>query len=212
MAIAFIGDIHGDYYALQLILNEIAQRPEITAVIQVGDWGWYDYRVDKFKALTYPVPTYWVDGNHEDFTLLPQGEGPQEIAPNCYYMPRGSVLMIDGRKVAFMGGAGSVDAAYNHQWSELENILPQEIAKLNGVTGVDILVTHCPPQSTIQKHFDPHNLMWFGLPVTWKDPNADKIEALWKNLDYPQLICGHMHKQVTDYRVRILNINELFCL
>lgn len=210
--LAFIGDIHGDYDTLQAIMDEIAKRPEIKAIIQVGDWGWYEYFIPKFQNLTYTVPTYWVDGNHEDFTLLPKGEGPQEVAPNCFFVPRGTVIELDGRKVAFLGGAGSVDYQFNKHWSTLENILPEEAARLDGVDGVDILVTHCPPQSIIRQNFDPHNLMWFGLPVTWKDKNADIVERVWKDLKYPMNICGHMHRVVKAYQCRILDINELFCL
>jgi predicted phosphodiesterase len=210
--IAFIGDLHANYRKLQAILDEIAKRPQIVAVIQVGDWGWYTSVIPEFMMVKYPVPTYFVDGNHEDFIALPTGEGPQMIAPNCYYVPRGSVLTIDNRKIAFLGGAGSVDYQFNSRWSPLENILPAEAARLDGVDNVDILVTHCPPQSVIQRHFDPHNLLWFGLPITWKDKNADVIEDVWAKLGYPFNISGHMHRSVIGEKYRILDIEELFCL
>lgn len=211
--IAFVGDIHGEVKTFRRIVDELAPyKDSIKAVIQVGDMGWYSFTRAKFMSQQWDIPIYWIDGNHEDHKLLAGIEEVTQFDPNFFFVPRGTVLELDGRKIVFMGGAGSVDAAYNQYWSPGENIRDSEVAKLDHVTSCDIMVTHCPPQSTIQKYFDPRNLLWFGLPTTWRDPNADKIEALWTRLGKPYLICGHMHKSIADANVRILDIDEVFCM
>ena len=135
-----------------------------------------------------------------------------EVAPNLFYVPRGTVMDVGGIKIGFLGGAASVDKMYrlrqNMHWSEDELITDEDIAKFDDVKSVDMLITHCPPQSVIQEHFDPRMLMYFGLTPQWRDPSADKVEALWERLGKPPLVCGHMHKSVTDGNVRILDINE----
>lgn len=218
MAIGFVGDIHGQVDALRAIVDECAKRPEIKAVIQVGDLGWYQHLIHKWRAQRWDLPVYWIHGNHEEFPLLRGITEVTEVCPNLFYVPNGTVLELDGRKIAFCGGAASVDKNLRQMygfgdWWDDENIRDEDLRKFEGVESVDIFVTHCPPQSIIQKHFDPMNLVtYFNLPITWKDPNADKIEAQWKRWNYPLLLAGHMHKKVTDYQCRILQINELFCM
>lgn len=208
--IAFLGDIHGSANALQRAINAAVERGA-TALIQVGDFGWYQNTVGNFKRVDYKIPVYWIDGNHEDHALIEQGV---DINPNCIYMPRGTVAEIAGKKIGFLGGAASVDKEIRLRqgvhWSDKELIEEADIAKFDEIDYLDFLVTHTPPQSTIDKHFDPKTLLWFGLnPKTWFDPSARHVENLWNRLGNPKLICGHMHRAVTDRTVRILNIEDL---
>lgn len=217
--IAFVGDIHGQFHSLAGILAQIEKYPEITAIIQVGDFGFYPKFREEIAELKPTVPLYAIDGNHEDFNLFDGLTEVTEMGPNVFFVPRGMVLEIDCRTIAFMGGAGSVDKEFRKQygrhWDGRENITPDQIANFRkNVEGkqIDIMVTHAPPQAVIQRNFDPNGLLFFGLPTTWKDVNADIIETLWTDVGQPQLICGHMHKHVVDGTVRILDINELYCL
>jgi UDP-2,3-diacylglucosamine pyrophosphatase LpxH len=221
--IGMIGDIHAAHMMLQNIVKKIEAhnkmcddyaRPEkkITVIIQVGDYGWYKFSAPWFQKVVSSIPIYWIEGNHEDFNMLKDYTEVTEVAPNQFFVPRGIVLELDGRRVAFMGGAGSVDKAYNPMWSELENITDEQLNRLNTKEKVDLLITHVPPQSVIEKHFDPKDLAAFGLPDTWSDINAWKIQRLWNNYGKPPLVCGHMHKSVVDGNVRILNEGELYAV
>jgi Icc-related predicted phosphoesterase len=160
--LAFLGDIHGDHEAFQAVLDEVVKF-EFTALIQVGDFGWYKNTIPHFRAMKFPIPVYFIDGNHEEFPLLRGITDVTEMSENLFFVPRGTVLMLDDRKVAFMGGAASVDKdirlSLGASWYDDENIRNEEIRRLDGVEGVDILVTHAPPQSIVQKHFDPRNLL-----------------------------------------------------
>jgi predicted phosphodiesterase len=211
MSIVILGDIHGLSKVLGAVDEEVSKDSKVVAGIQVGDMGWYEDTLELFHRLDLKLPWYWIDGNHEDFSLLKYKE-VTEVAPNLFYVPRGTVMEIDGITVGFLGGAASVDKMYrlkqNMHWSEEELITDEDIAKFDGISKVDLLITHCPPQSFIQKHFDPRFLLYFGLSESWRDPSADKVEALWERLGKPPLVCGHMHKSITDDNIRLLDCNE----
>lgn len=218
MALAILGDIHGDSWQLKYAQEQIAESSgNVTAIIQVGDFGWYKETIYDFRRVKCKVPVYWIDGNHEDFRLLNGYNVVTEVFENCFYIPRGTVLTFEGKKIAFCGGAASVDKAlrlrYGMQWYQEELITDEELARLDGVDDVDILVTHTPPQSVIDNNFDQNFLLNFKLdPRTWFDPSAHKMEVLWSRLGHPPLYCGHMHKKIQDRSCRIIDINEMIYL
>jgi len=208
MSICILGDLHAAVDTLARVDKNLPS--DCVAGIQVGDLGWYRQYIPLFEKLELKRPWYWIDGNHEDFEEI---ETNNSVNPNLIYMPRGSIKNIDGCNIFFCGGASSVDKkfrlAYNMDWSPKEDITEEQFQNIMNITDkVDIMITHCPPQSIIQKHFDAHMLRMFDLPVTWRDPNADKIEAMWNKFGNPPLYCGHMHSKVIDGNVRILNIDE----
>ncbi len=207
--LAIVGDLHGNVPAIRDIDERISKNSEVTAVIQVGDWGWYSFTIERFKRLNLKLPWYWIDGNHEDHRLLSNFTEVTEIFPNQFFVPRGTVLELDGRKIAFMGGSGSVDKEFNADWSSGEDISKEDISRLDNVKDIDLFITHCPPQWFIQKHFNPMDLLMFGLSITWKDRNADIIESLSKKLNDPKLYCGHMHRSIEDGNVKLLDIEEI---
>jgi predicted phosphodiesterase len=212
--LGFIGDVHGDTSALANTYYRAVSMEGCDAVIQVGDMGWYENIIPYFERIQFTTPIYWVDGNHEQHPLLVNLTGVTELLPNFFYCPRGTVLEIDGKKIGFLGGAASVDKElrlrHGMAWHSEEQISDEELARFDGVDKLDILVTHTPPRSVIEAKFDPNNLRFFDLPPTWVDPSSEKVEALWKRLNKPTLICGHMHRSVTFESVVILDINQLY--
>jgi predicted phosphodiesterase len=219
MALGFLGDIHGHTGVFHSIASEVAKRPEVKALIQVGDFGITKDALNHYRNNPPEIVTYFICGNHEDHPLLKDYTELTELAPNLFYCPRGTVLKLDGKTIAFMGGAASVDKEYRLRngwmWHEEENITSSQVGRFRrNTTGkkIDIMVVHNPPQWIIQKHFNPLTLLQFGLPATWTDVNADIIEDLWKEIGEPVLISGHMHKTVVDGNCRILDINELHCI
>jgi hypothetical protein len=86
-------------------------------------------------------------------------------------------------------------------------------ALLQGAGGVDLMVTHTPPDWMIRKHFSPDGLRSFGIdPETWRDLSAEAVEQVWRELNEPPLVCGHMHRSVKDGKCRILDINEVMVI
>lgn len=211
MSIAVVGDIHGTPQTLQFIDNALSE--EVVCGIQVGDLGWYPYTQPYFNVLKLKRPWYFIRGNHEDHASLLQYDTVTEVAPNLFYVPNGTALDLNGRTIAFLGGAGSVDAAYNSSWSPLERITKEEVEKCYKLKNIDVLITHTPPQEIIDKHFDPMDLVYyFGLSKDWRDPSAEYVQEVWELFGKCRILMGHMHKSVVDGNATILNIDEILCI
>lgn len=215
--IGILGDIHGDFFMLGEKVRQAKEKGAV-AVIQVGDFGFYPRLLDKLRQLDLVLPVYWIDGNHEMHEAFLDDDN-RKTHDNCVFVPRGTVAEIDGRRIAFMGGASSVDKEYRMNygmhWSALENIRSQDMIRMREElmkvhNKVDMFITHVPPQSVIQKHFDPRVLKdFFGLPLSWRDPDADRVEELWNEMNNVPMYCGHMHRSVKSGNCQILNIDEI---
>lgn len=218
MSILLLGDIHGNtnrlFYAL-----EIAKKTDASAVVQLGDFGLFPQNERKFYEICqHDIPVYFVCGNHDDCVRWVQYEEVSQVWPdaNLWYIPRGTVMELDGRTIAFMGGAASIDKDYrlrqHMHWDENENITPDQVARLlKNIEGkqIDLFITHCPPNSVIEEHFDNSNKLYFGVGLDWTDPNQHIIEDLWHTMGTPMVYSGHMHRSVSGATYRILDINEL---
>lgn len=224
--ILLLGDIHGDFRVLQRAIDT-ANEVNATALIQVGDFGLYRSfgmnNEEKFKDVltTSTVPVYFVDGNHDDCTRWTTYTDVTQIYPELplHYVPRGTVMELDGRTIAFMGGAASIDKNIRLRegwhWDEMENISPYEVLRMMDNAKdkhIDMFITHCPPTSVINEHFDPRGKLQFGVELDWHDHNQDIIENIWHAIGTPMIYSGHMHRNVEGMTHRILNINELLAV
>jgi hypothetical protein len=219
--ICILGDIHGNVSALSTAI-EHAERLGAAALIQVGDFGLMQrngsdtgfHRV----CMEAKLPVYFIDGNHDDCTRWTALSGVTRIweDANLFYIARGTVMKIDNRTIAFMGGAASIDKDYRLRngwhWDENENISPYEVLRMmDNAKGknIDMFITHCPPNSVINEHFDPKGKLYFGVGLDWHDHNQDIIENIWHAIGTPMVYSGHMHRTVEGMTYRILDIDEL---
>ena len=224
--ILLLGDIHGDYRTLQRAIDK-ANEVGAEALIQVGDFGLFRSfgmnNEEKFKNVvhTSKCPVYFIDGNHDDATRWTTYTEVSQVYPELplYYVPRGTVMEIDNRTIAFMGGAASIDKNFRLQegwhWDEKENISPYEVLRMMDNAKdkqIDLFITHCPPNSVINEHFDPRAKLQFGVGLDWHDHNQDIIENIWHAIGTPNVYSGHMHKRVVGMTYRILDINELLAV
>jgi predicted phosphodiesterase len=235
--LAILSDIHADMGELRRAVNR-AYDEGAKAVIQVGDFGFYASVLEQLRSpkMRFPIPVFALDGNHEDHSLLNlEAHKPVPLIQNeqVYYVPRGVVIELDGRKIGCLGGAGSIDKAWRVKemadfrfwgksvpplWSEAEQItLEQEHYALGEFEfhQPDFLVTHTPPQEVITECFDnaPGGLVmrenFFGVPPEWFDPSAHAVNRVWQAMNRPPLYCGHMHRPIRYENVRVLEVNEL---
>lgn len=211
MSLAFIGDTHSADGVLAAL---VAAVPDGIPVIHVGDIGLWPQLASRFVAL--PRPIYFIEGNHDHLPTVAGITEPTEVWPGLVYVPRGTVLELDGKRIGFLGGATSVDRKWRprnggwHAWFDAEDVTVADADKLFANGPVDLMVTHCPPESVINRNFErPGFLKAFQLPADWTDPSAQQVERAWQALGKPPLICGHMHRSVVDGPVRILDINEV---
>jgi len=121
MKFLILGDVHCYWADMNItIARAIKAHPDITHIVQVGDFGYGNWGTGEkpFKAsrayldddamkVYQNAEKLWLDGNHENHDMLDQDGGAWQ--PDWTYMPRGSVLEVDGYRVMFFGGASSID-------------------------------------------------------------------------------------------------------
>jgi len=222
-----VGDLHGEFGFLPNILKDV---PNDATIVQVGDFGVYRSlrnewekvlpQLDRFKN-----PIYFIDGNHEEFPIFYDVDTtvPRNIWPKLTWIPRGTVMEINGLRVGFMGGAASPDKALRKEgmdWWPQEAISYGEFERMVSHSKVDLLVTHSPPESIVKQYFRHPAFQYpaWKLSPKWRDWSAVAVEKIWEHLEFPPIVCGHFHSDIThrhpvgngEYStVRILDIAEV---
>ena len=215
--IYFLGDLHGDWMALHHHEDKF-NKDDI--IIQVGDFGFYPTIMPDLDILFpngYPCTVYVIDGNHEDFNFLGErvnGNELWEFHPNMFYVPRGTVMEINGYLIGFLGGAESVDVAWRtegYSWWPEERVTEADVQKLiDNVNDrqLDVLVTHAPPPPIIKTNWPLIDRAYWQLPLGWEDISSQQVQVSIDVLNPHKVVCGHMHRSVVRDNVRILDINE----
>ena len=153
-----VGDIHGSFYDLEVIITQAIKKYNIDACIQVGDFGFYVLCLDRFKDKKFNVPVYAIDGNHEQHWWLKEQMTNGVAASwkekhNLEYVPRGTVWEVDGCKFGFLGGAMNVDrkqegSSKKRTTNYILNVEVREALKtFNDFGQLDFLITHSCPHS-----------------------------------------------------------------
>jgi Icc-related predicted phosphoesterase len=211
--LVFVGDSHGWFRGLQKAAREL---PEDATIIHVGDLGFWPHLARDWKKYMgfcrLGRPIYFIDGNHEYLPKLMGLKEETEVWPGLIYLPRGTIKEIEGIRVGFCGGAGSIDyksRALNIDWFLEEAITQQDLDHFRGAQ-VDLLVTHCPPASVVKAVCNPFAPKWYGLEVGWIDPSSKMIEGLRESLGNPPMVCGHLHTSALVDGVKVLDINEIW--
>ena len=206
--ILFMGDSHADYYHMKKIYNKAIEN-NVKNIIVCGDFGYWpeDNQAKQFLwnlnnlLRDKDMKLFFVDGNHEDYNYIKKlpkdrvSEIPQ--VNNCFYIPRGIVTEIDGRKIMGFGGAVSIDREYrivDKTWFKEEEITDEQIKNMSKEK-IDILVTHDAPLL-------PPKIMGFGYKV---DPisslHREKIQTILMIKRPEILIHGHYHVH-SDYEYK----------
>ena len=199
--IGFIGDVHRAFDRLAVAVAGFPAAVDVA--IQVGDLGLH---ADDLGPTGSGLPSlarkvYYVTGNHDHEPSYRGIARPTEMAPNLVFVPRGTVLELDGRRIAFLGGGSSIiDRAVRRRdvdWWPEEQVTLADVARFDGAGKVDILVSHTPPAFVY--HF-------FQLPP---DPSALAVGQAWQILGRPHVVCGHMHSSREVGCVRVLGELEV---
>ena len=113
------GDIHGEVERFSE--KEIKRLKKQDTLIVLGDFGflWSGDKAEQKKLKWLQKHRYqllFIDGCHENFDLLKEypevdymGGRARHIGGNLYYIERGSILEIEGKKLLCFGGAESWD-------------------------------------------------------------------------------------------------------
>jgi len=220
--ILLLGDIHGNAGILRTAI-EVSKESDAVAIVQLGDFGLFPDTEAWFRENIKDahIPVYFIDGNHDNCQRWVECKTITRVWDDreLYYIPRGTVMELDGRTIAVMGGASSINKHWlirdGQHWDANEDITETQITRLLQNTErkkIDILLTHCPPHTVIQQNFDPLWKLHFEVSIDWTDPNQLIIEDLWNKLGTPNIYSGHMHKRIQGPNYRILDINELLAI
>lgn len=162
-SIMFLGDCHGDRGFTRGAIKWAAENG-VDVIVQVGDFGFWPrvnngtrflHDVGKQSAES-DVPFFWLDGNHEDHTVLatvaarlkpgefsvPYGKYP------LHYLPRGTTWEWDGVRFGAFGGAFSIDRDARIEDSPTFGWFANEVpdrTKIEDLGHVDVLLTHDSP-------------------------------------------------------------------
>ena len=206
--LTFVGDVHG-WFA---VFTKLRERYQLTTpVIQVGDLG-FSHKIPKEWPKNLGFDTYAIAGNHEVHPWLDQFTEVTEVADRLFFVPRGTVMELEGKRIGFMGGAESVDRAYRApgiDWWPEERITEEELQRLfNLPKPLDLLVTHSPPAEVVPLAVGVLNRKDWGLSPDWQDISAQRIQQLWEHHGRIPIVSGHLHCSKQLSTCRILNIDE----
>ena len=160
--IFYVGDIHGIVQDIVMVDRQAAEDGA-THVIQVGDfgarWGGDPCKIHKYFSKRPEGAPIWVTcgGNHDNWDkwveLAEKQGNPDlvELAPGCFWVQRGAMLTLEGKKHVFLGGAESVDRHHRTEgksWWRNETPSYQEFslfAERLETEKPDVVVTHDAP-------------------------------------------------------------------
>lgn len=96
MQIGALGDIHGEFDTVRLIMQRHA---DVTLWVSVGDVASNDG-----EYFAPDAPLYFIKGNNEDFDVLAAAIGGQPPAPTLHYLRNGGPHLVGAWRVAALGG------------------------------------------------------------------------------------------------------------
>jgi hypothetical protein len=96
MQIGALGDIHGAFETVQLIMK---RHQDVPLWVCVGDVASNDG--DYFTPV---APLHFIKGNNEDFDVLAAAKAGHSPAPTLHYLPNGGPYSVGPWRVAALGG------------------------------------------------------------------------------------------------------------
>lgn len=206
-SVLFSGDWHaGTEHAVRTI--ELAGRSGIKRVVQVGDFGYWP-RVQAGRQFLEAVSavadrtdvTVWFcDGNHEDHDSLPHATAtaPVEVSPRVFWVPRGTTVEWDDRRLLFFGGAVSIDQDSRISgWTWFSNEIPNDEAWHRAETSapIDIVVAHDTVPEMPVRGLPPLAVPWSARRRALD--HRKRLRSLAHALRPTWWIHGHWHNRAT---------------
>ena len=222
------GDTHGVLEIGRLNPDNFPAGQSLTRddlVIILGDFGllWSDPpRSEELGALEQlensPWTTLFLDGNHENFSLLKALPGEERfgapvgvVSAHVFHLRRGYIYTLQNKHCFVFGGARSVDRKgrrSGESWWRQE--IPSEEEFRRGLDvleeadwKVDWILTHTAPNHILKKT----NL----LKYLAGDPVSAYLDELCREVGYDRWFCGHLHlnRYFPEDRLHVLRENIL---
>jgi predicted phosphodiesterase len=205
MTTLIVGDIHGEWKELNILIN----RKKPNNIIQLGDWGWFPHYHNKKGILpknkifnqfgikniqqNHKTNIYWIRGNHDnvdDLWCLTENK-PYEIQDGIIYCPFGTILNINDKNILCCGGGESIDKDMRIEgdsWWRKETIQLYEFDNLPDCK-IDIVISHTIPLSFFN-YFDK------SFNSKLNDPSTKALENILNNYKPKEWYSGHFHHYI----------------
>ena len=193
MKIMIMGDSHGEFGFIKKITK--IHKPDM--IIHVGDFGWFPHwkSHNVIPLKDFPVPLYFIDGNHDDQSVLSQLTEETALMPNINYVPRGTIKQLHtGENALFIGGADSIDKAYRKEgidWWREELITQADMMRIPEDAKNDIVFSHTCPKFLADRLVH----MVKGSPNN--DPSTIALEQIHSIYKPKRWYFGHWHYPTT---------------
>jgi predicted phosphodiesterase len=160
MLIGALGDIHGEFDTVQLIMQ---RHPDVPLWLQVGDVA-----SNEGEYFTPMMPLYWIKGNNEDFDVIAAAMAGHPPAPTLHYLRNGAAHQVGGWRVAALGGtfapswyhapASALPPSKGHRTNaafaklgksrddKRRHFVKEEVLACKALSGIDIFLTHEAPR------------------------------------------------------------------
>src|SRR3981189_2666106 len=160
MQIGALGDIHGEFEAVQLIMNRHADVPLWVCVGDVAS--------NEGEYFAPPAPLFFIKGNNEEFDVLAAAMAGRPPAPTLHYLPNGGVYVVGPWRVAALGGTfapswyhssvASLPPSRGRRGSSTavklgkspddkrRHFVREEVMACKGLTSIDVFLTHEAPR------------------------------------------------------------------
>jgi len=158
--IGALGDIHGEFDTVQLIMQ---RHPDVPLWLQVGDVA-----SNEGEYFTPMMPLYWIKGNNEDFDVIAAAMAGHPPAPTLHYLRNGAAHQVGGCRVAALGGtfapswyhapASALPPSKGHRTNaafaklgksrddKRRHFVKEEVLACKALSGIDIFLTHEAPR------------------------------------------------------------------
>jgi DNA repair exonuclease SbcCD nuclease subunit len=224
--IYFVGDVHGEPMPKFSVLVPTLNENDV--VIQVGDFGciFTPYpNENEVRQLDWleeqKFTTVFIDGNHDNHERLfqlPQrkmfGSDVGVVRDNVFYLKRGNIYTIEGKKFLAFGGANSIDRARrtpNVDWWKEEIPSYSEFngafQNLESCGGVDYVIAHTMPDYLIKEYSKIFNLSFLD-----RDDTRKYLDQICLSFDFSKMFFGHWHEDWVHNSKYYLLYNNILAL
>lgn len=204
--VAVLGDVHGNVGWIRMLSRALPHlAPDVTTILQLGDWWMPPDEVDEALAETSITGIYVTLGNHEQWDEVSEaldthpGEAVR-VSKLVWLLPRPARLTICGRTVLSLGGATSVDRESRIEgltWWPQEAISDQSVAEAIAGGPADLMLTHESPANTPVRpvreilRTNPHRFPKAALEAS--AASRARVSEVWDAV-HPELLAhGHLH-------------------
>lgn len=215
------GDLHGDHDWAKLNTKNFPVQKELTKndyLVVLGDLGavWDGARGDKYLQNWHSSKNYttlFVGGNHENYDILDampvtewHGGKVHMVTSSLIHLMNGQVYDLCGKKVFVMGGAETSDKERRKEgvswWShelptseEYDEAL--ENLSMHG-NKVDLIFTHCAPETTVTNMFMPK------MSVRKLNDLTSFLDMIAQTISFKDWYFGHYHEESDKGKFHLL--------